>query len=180
MATCYNIRFKSKIPYIWNFSWQYISHVTIDKSNKVKKKDKLEEYFVSTDKKLLDTGTIYEFLAGQSYWAKGRSLDVVMASIENSLCFGLYANRSGGPAQLGFARVVTDYSVFAWILDLFVLEEYRGLGLGKKLLGAIMAHPGLRDLQRWGLATQDAHGLYKQFGFAGLKHPGWFMEISNK
>ena len=142
--------------------------------------DKREEYFVSTDKKLLDNKLIYDFLTGRSYWAKGRSLDKVLASIQNSLCFGVYAKHSKGPSQLGFARVVTDYSVFAWLMDVFVLEEYRGIGLGKKLLGAILSHPGLQDLQRWGLATQDAHDLYGQYGFTGLKHPEWFMEISNK
>ena len=82
--------------------------------------------------------------------------------------------------QVGVARIVTDYSVFAWIMDVFILDEYRKLGLGKKLMEAVMNHDQLQNLQRWGLATSDAHGLYEQYGFKNLKKPENFMELVSK
>lgn len=96
-------------------------------------------------------------------------------SIGNSLCFGLYFNNQ----QIGFARVVTDYAVFAWILDVFVLKEYRGKGYGKMLINEIMTHHKLQNIHRWGLGTEDAHGLYEQFGFNKLTKPDSFMEKTN-
>lgn len=129
---------------------------------------------ISTDKKKLDIDLIHEFLSKQSYWAKGRDIEIVKRSIENSLCFGVYSDDT----QIGFARVVTDYAVFAWLLDVFILENYRGKGYGKMLMKAIMSHDKLQNLQRWGLGTDDAHGLYKQFGFKPLRNPGNMMEIS--
>lgn len=131
---------------------------------------------ISTDKSKLDLHLIHDFLSNQSYWAKGRSIDTVQESIDNSLCFGVYVNNQ----QVGFARVVTDYSVFAWIMDVFILPDFRGKGLGKKLMNAIMTHDKLQNLQRWGLATKDAHGLYKQFGFNPLNNPQNVMAIVNE
>ncbi|WP_344973969.1 GNAT family N-acetyltransferase [Compostibacter hankyongensis] len=125
------------------------------------------DFYVSTDKSMLDTGMIFDFLSNRSYWAAGRSRQAVESSILNSLCFGVFDRRGG---QVGFARVVTDYAVFAWILDVFILESHRGLGLGKLLLQEITAHPQLQDL-KWGLETKDAHGLYEQFGFRPLSAP---------
>ena len=107
----------------------------------------------------------------------GRSFEKVSKSIDNSLCYGLYNKQN---KQIGFARVVTDYAVFAWILDLFILEEYQGQGGGKMLMKAIMKHPDLQDLHRWGLGTRDAHGLYKQYGFEELLRPDVLMEIVNR
>ena len=133
-------------------------------------------FYVSTDKKKLDINMIHEYLSNRSYWARNRSLDKVKTSIENSLCYGIYNENN---EQIGFARVVTDYAIFAWILDLFVLEDYQGNGGGKMLMKAIMENPELQDLHRWGLGTRDAHGLYKQFGFKAILRPDVLMEIVN-
>ncbi|MFZ0391330.1 MAG: GNAT family N-acetyltransferase [Calditrichia bacterium] len=131
-------------------------------------------FTISTDKSKLDIPMIHSFLSRESYWAKGRSLQTVNRAVENSLCFGVYSE-SG--KQVGFARVVSDFAVFAWILDLFILPAYRGSGLGKNLMQEIMDHPDLQSLQRWGLNTVDAQGLYRQFGFQSLKNPQFAMEI---
>ena len=116
---------------------------------------------------------IVEFLSKRSYWAKGRSREKIVTSIENSLCFGVYSDNN---EQLGFARVLSDFAVFAWIMDVFILEEHRKKGLSKLLMAAIMQHPDLQGLERWGLGTKDAHGLYEQFGFKRLKTPETKME----
>lgn len=123
------------------------------------------EFLCTTDKLKLQTDLIHQFLCERSYWAKGRTMDQVMRSIEHSLCFGVYQ----GEQQIAFARVVTDFTVYAYILDVFVLENFRGLGLGKFLMNCIMKHPELQGLKRWMLGTEDAHGLYEQYGFTGLK-----------
>jgi GNAT superfamily N-acetyltransferase len=136
----------------------------------------MSDFHVSTDKTKLDINMIEDFLSRRSYWAKGRSREKIVKSIENSLCFGVYA-RTG--AQVGFARVLSDYAVFAWIMDVFILEDFRKLGLGKLLMKAIMEHPDLQGLERWGLGTKDAHGLYEQFGFKKLRTPETKMEITN-
>ncbi|MDX8340824.1 GNAT family N-acetyltransferase [Draconibacterium sp. IB214405] len=131
---------------------------------------------VSTDKTKLDIKLIHDYLSKESYWAVGRNIEVVQRSIENSLCFGLYIDNK----QIGFARVVTDYAVFAWIMDVFILKDYQGNGYGKKLMHAIMTHEKLQNLQRWGLGTDDAHGLYEQFGFKPLEKPQNMMEIKRR
>jgi GNAT superfamily N-acetyltransferase len=130
------------------------------------------EYTISTDNERLDISLIHDFLANQSYWAQGRKIEVVQRSLENSLNFGLYKNS----LQIGFARVVTDYATFAWIADVFVLPEYRGLGLSKWLMEVILSHPELQGFRRWVLATKDAHDLYARFGFIGLHRPERWME----
>lgn len=127
---------------------------------------------VSTDKSKLNRELIHDFLSNNSYWAKGRSREIVQKSIDNSLCFGVFREDE----QIGFARVVTDYAVFAWILDVFIIDRYRKQGFGKILIESIMAHPELQKLQRWGLATADAHGLYERYGFRIVKDPNLFME----
>lgn len=134
----------------------------------------MENFFISTDRDRLDIPMIHRFLSERSYWAKGRSLETVRQSITNSLCFGVY-DVSG--KQLGFARVATDYAVFAWLMDVFILEDYRGKGLGKLLIKEVTEHPALKNLRRIGLGTADAHGLYQQFGFTGLSKPENMMEI---
>ncbi len=132
---------------------------------------------ITTDKSRLDINLIHNFLSRESYWAKGRSLDTVRRSIDNSLCFGVFVNHQ----QVGFARVVTDYAVFAWVMDVFVLKEYRGRGYGKKLMEFIVHHEKLQNLKRWGLGTEDAHGLYEKFGFTPLTKSQNMMEkISGK
>ena len=133
-------------------------------------------FSVSTDKTKLDKEVIINFLQNKAYWAKTRSKETIERSIEHSLCFGLYTFRN---KQVGFARVITDFSVFAWLLDVFILEEFQNKGLGKFLIQEIMAHPDLQGLTRWGLATNDAHGLYEKFGFTTLSHPDTMMEKIN-
>jgi N-acetylglutamate synthase-like GNAT family acetyltransferase len=120
-----------------------------------------DEYAISTDKKRLDLAMIHDFLANESYWAKGIPVKVMKKSIENSLCFGVYHQGR----QVGFARVVTDYATTAYVGDVFILEPYRGRGLGKRLIKTIVAHPELEGLRLWFLGTKDAHELYRKYGF---------------
>ncbi len=130
-------------------------------------------HVVSDDPARLDIAYVHAFLVN-SYWSPGIPRDVVARAIASSLPFGLY---DGTGAQVGFARVITDRATFAYIADVFVDEAFRGKGLGKLLMSAIMSHPDLQGLRRWSLATRDAHGLYRQFGFSDLAHPERFMEI---
>ena len=133
-----------------------------------------DNFSISTDKSKLDLNAIHGFLKG-SYWAENIPLPVVQMSIENSLCFGVYEFDK----QIGFARVISDYATFAYLADVFILEKYRGKGLAKWLIECILEHPALQNLRRWILATKDAHGLYREFGFTNLEKPDMFMEISN-
>jgi GNAT superfamily N-acetyltransferase len=128
---------------------------------------------ISNDNNRLDVSMIHAFLANESYWVPGISRQSVEKSIANSLCFGAY---SGG-RQVAFARVVTDYVRFAHLLDVFVLKEFRGRGLGKRLMNSILSHPELRTIMRFTLGTQDAHGLYAQFGFTAPANPERQMEL---
>lgn len=127
---------------------------------------------ISAETNRIDIDFVHTFLT-TSYWAKGISREIVARSIANSLCFGVYI----GDQQVGFARVITDRATFAYLSDVFILEEYQGRGLGKRLIEAILAHPELQGLRRWLLATADAHGLYAQFGFEPLAHPEKYMTI---
>jgi GNAT superfamily N-acetyltransferase len=129
-------------------------------------------FVVSTDRARLDVDLIHGFLTG-CYWARGISRELVARSIENALCFGIYAEGS----QIGFARVISDYATYAYLGDVFILERYRGRGLSKWLLECIVRHPQLQGLRRWSLVTGDAHGLYSQFGFTSLAAPERWMEI---
>ena len=131
-----------------------------------------DEFEISDDRSRLDIKVIHEFLTAESYWAVGRNVETVERSIENSLSFGVYKDG----AQVGFARVLTDYATFAWIADVFVLNEHRGRGLSKWLMEVILAHPDLQGFRRWVLATKDAHDLYRKFGFQELKRPERWME----
>lgn len=119
------------------------------------------EYTISTDRSRLDLTTIHTYLSERSYWARGRSRERVERSIEHSLPFGLYR----GDEQVGFARVLSDYVTLAWLADVFVLESYRGQGLGVWLVEVATSHPELGRVRRWQLNTRDAHGLYRRFGF---------------
>ena len=130
-------------------------------------------YQLSTDKALLDIDVIYNYLDKESYWAKGIPLEKLKVAIENSLCFGIYYQNK----QVGFARVITDKAVFAYLCDVFVLADHRGIGLSKWLLQTVKNHPDLQKLRRWSLATADAHGLYNQFGFTPLSKTDNWMEI---
>ena len=130
------------------------------------------EFTVSTDPALIDLDVVHSFLTN-CYWAKGIPRDVVARSIENSLCFGVYADGK----QIGFARVISDYATYAYIGDVFVIDSFRGRGLGKWLMECVMHHPRLQGLRRWSLVTQDAHGLYSKLGFEPLKKPQNYMEL---
>jgi GNAT superfamily N-acetyltransferase len=133
-----------------------------------------DNFLISTDKSRLQLEVIHNFLK-DSYWAKNIPFAVVQRSVENSLCYGVY----DGDQQIGFARVITDYAVLAYLADVFILEPYRGRGLSKWLVACMLAHPELQGLRRWLLGTKDAHGLYSQFGFKSLGNPDRFMEIAN-
>jgi len=131
-------------------------------------------FTVTDDPARLDRDVIWRFLAS-SYWAKNVPRATVDRSLDNSLCFALL----DGARQVGFARVVSDRATFAYVMDVFVLSEYRGRGLGKWLIACVTSHPDLQGLRRWILGTRDAHGLYRQFGFTPLKKPETFMEVHN-
>jgi len=131
-----------------------------------------DPYEISTDRSRLDVGLIHGFLRS-SYWAQGIPRSVVEKSIANSLCFGAFL----GARQVGFARVISDFSSIAYIADVFVVTEHRGRGIAKRLIKAIIDHPELQGLRRILLATQDAHGLYEKFGFQPLTNPERFMTI---
>jgi GNAT superfamily N-acetyltransferase len=131
------------------------------------------EFTVSTDKSRLQIEVIQKFLTEDSYWANNRTLEQTKTALENSLCFGVYFENR----QIGFARVVTDFATFAYLGDVFILTEFRGRGLSKWLMEVMISHPRLQGLRRWILATKDAHGLYSQFGFHGLKFPERWMEL---
>jgi GNAT superfamily N-acetyltransferase len=128
---------------------------------------------ISTEKELLDFEMIYNYLSSESYWSKGITAERVRISITNSLCFGIYKDGK----QAGFARLITDKATFAYLCDVFILEEFKGLGLSKWLIQTIRAHDELQGLRRWLLATADAHGLYSQFGFVPLTSPDNWMGI---
>jgi GNAT superfamily N-acetyltransferase len=125
---------------------------------------------VSTDKNKLDLAVIHGFLTN-SYWAKGRTMEQVKKSIEHTICFGLYLDNN----QIGFARVLTDKVVFAYLMDVFVLEQHRGNGYAQRLLSEIFAYPDFSDIGKWFLGTRDAHELYKKFQFVEIPNPQMFM-----
>ena len=133
-----------------------------------------DDVLISDDRTQLDRALIHGFLGERSYWAQGVPRENVDRAIEHSLCFGVYLSGR----QIGFARVVTDFATFAWLADVFIVEEERGQGRSKKLVAAIQAHPRLQGLRRFMLGTRDAHGLYAQFGFEPIKYPERFMEIA--
>jgi GNAT superfamily N-acetyltransferase len=132
------------------------------------------QYEISTDRNRLDVALIHGFLSS-SYWARDIPRSVVEKSIQNSLCFGAFM----GDQQVGFARAITDFATMAYIADVFVVPDHRGRGVSKMLMRAIVEHPELQGLRRLLLATQDAHGLYAQFGFQALTHPEYFMSVHN-
>jgi GNAT superfamily N-acetyltransferase len=130
------------------------------------------EYSISTDPTRLDVEAIHSYLA-RAYWCEGIPRQTLERAIANSLCFGLFQ----GQDQVGLARVITDSATYAYLCDVYVLEDHRGKGLGKWLVQCVMAHPALQGLRRFSLATRDAHGLYRQFGFRELSQPESMMEI---
>lgn len=132
-------------------------------------------YTISDDKAKMDLAFIHHYLSTKAYWCLNIPFETVRRSIGHSLCFGVFH----GEEQVGFARVITDRATIAYLGDVFIVQEHRGKGLSKDLMRAIMAHPDLQGLRRWILLTQDAHGLYEQFGWAPVAHPERYMEVVN-
>jgi GNAT superfamily N-acetyltransferase len=130
------------------------------------------DYAISTDPRSVDVEAVHAYLV-RSYWAAGIPRALVAKSLASSLCFSLLK----GAEQVGFARVVTDRATFAYLCDVYVLDEHRGLGLGTWLIERVAAHPDLQGLRRFTLATRDAHSLYAKFGFKPLGNPEMLMEI---
>ena len=133
-----------------------------------------ENLLISTDPARLDLDAMTEMLS-RAYWAQGRTRAMIARYVEHSLVFGVY----DGEKQIGLARIVSDYTTFAWLCDVFIHEDYRGRGLGKWLMETILSHPELQGLRRFLLATRDAHGLYAQSGFTPLANPERWMEKFN-
>ena len=133
-----------------------------------------DHFTISTDPTRLDVDAITDMLS-RAYWAQGRTREMIARYLQHSLAFGLY----DGSRQIGLARVISDYTTFAWLCDVFIHEDYRGRGLGKWLMETIHSHPELQGIRRWMLATNDAHGLYRQFGWVPLEPPDhWMMKIN--
>lgn len=126
---------------------------------------------ITTDHSKLDIPFLHSYLT-DSYWAKGIPLETMKRAIENSLCFGVFE----GARQIGFARVITDYATFAYLADVFIIDEFRRRGLAKWLMECVVSHPSLQGLRRWTLATRDAHWLYAKYGFTPLQMPDRWME----
>jgi N-acetylglutamate synthase-like GNAT family acetyltransferase len=131
-----------------------------------------DQYTITTDKEKFDVDLIHSFLTN-SYWAEGISREIIRRSIDGALCFGVFENNK----QIGFARMITDKATFAYLADVFIIEEYRGRGLSKWLMQIVISHPDLQGLRRMMLATRDAHELYKKFGFIRLNNVDRWMHI---
>jgi len=133
-------------------------------------------FLISTDQKKMDIAFIHKYLNEESYWAKGVPIEIVKKSIENSLCFAAYDNGK----QIAFARVISDYTTFAYLADVFVTDKFRGQGVSRMMMDLIMKHPDLQDLRRFCLGTRDAHSLYQKYGFKVIDKPELFMEIKKQ
>jgi len=133
------------------------------------------EFFITTDKNKLDLAAIHDFLSKHSGWSSNIPIERVKISIDNSLNFGLFHKEK----QIGFARVISDFSTIAYLGDIYVLEDYRGKGLSKKLMDVVMTHPNLQGLRRWILLTSTADWLYEKYGFTKLPKPEIYMELFN-
>jgi GNAT superfamily N-acetyltransferase len=131
----------------------------------------MNDILISDDKSKLDVELIHKFLT-TSYWAEGRTIEEVKSSIENSYCFGVYL----GDRQIGFARVISDRTVFAYLMDVFIIEDQRGKGISKLLLNRIFEDDRFRNVKKWMLATKDAHSLYAKFGFGEIKNYDRLMQ----
>jgi ribosomal protein S18 acetylase RimI-like enzyme len=128
--------------------------------------------YISTDKSRIDFEKLSSFLLKESYWAQSRTIEQLKSALENSRCYCLIENDE----MLGFARVITDFGVFAYLADVYIEKEYRGKGYGKMLMEEIINDPKLSLISRWMLGTLDAHELYQQYGFTELKEPKRWME----
>ncbi len=134
-------------------------------------------YRITDNKDEMDIDAIHRYLT-HSYWAKGVPKSVVIKAFDNSLCFAVIVeNDNNKTEQVGFARLITDYATFAYLADVYILKEHRGRGLSKLMMKQIINHPQLQGLRRMMLATRDAHGLYKQFGFTEVTEQKMFMQL---
>ena len=130
------------------------------------------EYLISTDQSKLQFDAIHNFLR-TTYWSKDIAFEKVKKAAENSFCFGMYHNDK----QMGFARIITDYTSFAYLADVYILEEHRGKGLSKWMMKVMLDYPDLKELRKWALRTADAHSLYSRFGFKSPEKPESYMEL---
>ncbi|MCK9206560.1 MAG: GNAT family N-acetyltransferase [Salinivirgaceae bacterium] len=137
--------------------------------------EKRNNFTLTTDRTKMDVSAIHHFLAKESYWSKNIPLERVKIAVENSLNFGIFLNEQ----QVGYARVISDFSTIAYLGDVFILDGFRGQGLSKWLMDKIMAHPNLQGLRRWILLTGDAHELYKRYGWTNIASPDKWMEKHN-
>jgi N-acetylglutamate synthase-like GNAT family acetyltransferase len=135
----------------------------------------VNNFILSDNKNHLDVDKIYQFLTEKSTWAQGIDLQTVKTSIEHSICIGAYKNNE----QVGYCRIITDHATFGNLVDVIVWPGYRGLGISKLLMDAVVNHASIKNIRRFTLATSDAHGLYAQFGFTSLSKPDTFMERYN-
>lgn len=133
----------------------------------------MQGFRISTDRNELDFDVIYQFIS-QSYWAKGIPKSTMQKALDHSLCFGVF---NAEQQQVGFARLITDYATFAYLSDVFIVEQYRGCGLSKFLIETVVSHPDVQGLRRMMLATRDAHGLYAQYGFKPIEQAQTFMQV---
>jgi len=147
------------------------------------------DFLISSDPGKIDIGMVHRYLAYESYWASDITREMVERFLKYSLCYGVYSRATvaqgvllgqqhhamGSDIQIGFARVISDFTTFAYLADVFILASYRGQGLGKWLLSCILAHDELKELRKWTLNTKDAHGLYKRFGFQVTPDPQTHM-----
>ncbi len=134
------------------------------------------DYLLSTDTAKLDLKAVHRYLSTESYWSKGIHYETVQQASENSLCFAIYHHDQ----QIGYARVISDFTTIAYLADVFILPAYQGQGLAKWLTQSIRAHPNLQGLRRWILLTRDAHRLYEQSGWSRIAQPELWMEIHQK
>jgi len=132
----------------------------------------MKEFRISTDIREMDITLIHDYLSKQSYWAKGRGKEEVMKSMDNAICFAVFE----GKEQIGFARLVTDYVVFGWLMDVFVIDEHKSKGAGRFLMDYIMNLPELREVNKFGLRTKDAHDFYRKYGFHKISEPETWMQ----
>lgn len=130
-------------------------------------------YYISSDKKQLDIAKVHQAIKA-SYWGNYRSMEMTQTTIEQSMCFGVYSEKEG---QLGFARVLTDHVVFAYIMDVIIFEPYQGKGLGKKLIRYILDQPEITNVHTVALKTKDAHKLYDAFGFQKVGNSDMWMAM---
>ena len=133
------------------------------------------QYLISDDPARLDVAAIHDYLR-RSYWCENIPRDVVQRAVDGSLCVGAYLAAGSASQQVGLTRIISDFATFAYLCDVYVLEEHRHHGLARAMMACVVAHPRLQGLRRWNLVTRDAHPLYAQFGFTAIGHPDRYME----